>query len=128
MAGSITVTHTRLRGLEKYSVAWVSSAGGAVSGNAVSVAAGELMQVGFIPDAGGTQPTDLYDVVVNDANSLDVLNGAGANLSNSTASVVVPVIGSTTFRRTLEAGSLTPGISNAGASKGGTLVFLIRPL
>ena len=127
MAGSITVTTSKVGNLSKYRIAWVSDGAGAVSGNSFAVGDGILEQVRYIPDGGGTQPTDLYDVVINDANSVDVLAGGGANLSNVNTTVAVPLI-STYHRRVLEAGNLTPGITNAGASKGGTIDLLVRPV
>jgi hypothetical protein len=126
VAGSITVTTSEAgSGLTKYSVAWLSNASGAVTENSFNVRAGELVQVEYVPDAGGTQPTDAYDMTLLNANSLDVLGGGGANLSNATRTQAVPAV-STYFRRTLEAGALTPTISNAGNAKGGTLILLVR--
>lgn len=126
MAGSITVTTSRdANGLTKYSIAWVCDAAGAVSGNTFSVKAGELVQVGYTPNGGGTQPTDLYDVTMTDPDGADALAGTGANLSNATASKVVPVI-STYFRRYLAAGSYTPVVANAGNAKGGTIDLWVR--
>lgn len=129
MAGSITVTtsvaQTPLGMVSKYSIAWLSTAGGAVSANTFGVRAGELLQVAYIPDGGGTAPTDLYDVTMTDANGVDVLTGTGANLSGTLASVVTPAV-STSFRRYLEAGLLTPVVANAGSAKGGTIVLYIR--
>lgn len=125
MAGSITVTTTRVGPLTRYDIDWLSSAGGAVSANTFSVKTGELVEVRFTPDGGGTQPTDLYDLTMTDADGTDVLAGTGANLSNATATAVVPVI-STYFRRQLTAGDLTPVIANAGNAKGGNIVLLVR--
>lgn len=126
MAGSITVTSSEVGGgLVKYSVAWLSDASGNVSANTFDMMAGELMQVGYIPDAGGTQPTDLYDATLTDPNGVDILTGTGANLSNATKTVAVPAV-STYFRRTLEAGTYTPVIANGGNAKGGTIVLLVR--
>lgn len=126
MAGTVTTTTAdKGAGVTKYTVAWVSTAGGAVSGNAVSLKRGELIQVGYTPDGGGTQPTDLYDVTMTDAGGADILGGTGANLSNATATVTVPAIG-TYFRRWLEGGSYTPVVANAGNAKGGTIYLWVR--
>ncbi|MGE3856992.1 MAG: hypothetical protein AB7G21_08565 [Dehalococcoidia bacterium] len=126
MAGSVTVTTTELPGgITKYSIAWLSDAIGAVSGNAVALKAGTQLQAGFTPDAAGTQPTDAYDATMTDTNGVDILGGTGANLSNATATVAVPAV-STYFRRYLEAGNYTPVIANAGNAKGGTIVLLVQ--
>lgn len=125
MAGSITVTTTQVGALTQYSVAWVSDSSGNVSASSFAVKSGELMQVMFTPDGGDTQPSNAYDMAIADANGADVLAGAGADLSNSTATAAVPTI-STYFRRQVVAGNLTPNISNAGSAKGGTVALLIR--
>jgi len=126
MAGSITVTTTDLgRGVTKYSIAWVSGAGGDVSGNAFTVKTGELRQVKFVPDGGGTAPTDLYDVTVTDANGVDILGGTGANLSSTTAAIKIPVFGFQTDRLLLETGDLTPTVAAAGNAKGGTIILYV---
>lgn len=125
MAGSITVTTSKVGALTRYDIDWLSDASGVVSTNTFEVKTGELVEVRFTPDGGGTQPTDAYDLTIPDADGTDILAGTGANLSNAAASAVVPVI-STYFRRHLTAGDLTPTIANAGNAKGGNIVLLVR--
>lgn len=126
MAGSIAVTTTQPTSrVTKYSVAWLSDASGDVSANTFAVGYGTLVQVRFIPDSGGTQPTDAYDMTITDANGVDILSGGGSNLSNATSTTAVPAV-STYFRRTLEAGNLTPVVAAAGNAKGGTVTLLIE--
>jgi hypothetical protein len=139
MAGSITVTTSEVSGsgkIKKYSIAWVSDAAGAVSGNSFSMAPGSIIAVEFVPDSGGTQPTDLYDVTaLNDDHTTNVFDdGAGAsigaNLSNTTASHKVPFIGGGTVtyvRQWLHGGDYTPVIANAGNAKGGTINIYTTP-
>ena len=86
VAGSVTVTTVDLGGAyTEYSIAWLSSAGGVVTENPVAVKRGHIHEVKFVPDTGGTQPTDLYDVTLIDAISggADFLAGAGADLSQT---------------------------------------------
>lgn len=128
MAGSITVSRTRVGFLDKYTIAWVSDASGNVSGNSFNVEQpGELLQVQFTPDGGGTQPTNAYDLTMTDPAGFDVLGATGANLSNAASAQAVPVIG-TYFRRALDAVAHTPVVANAGNAKGGTFTLLVRPL
>lgn len=131
VAGSITVTPTDIGGgYTKYSVAWVSSAGGAVTENTFAAKRGRIQQAKFVPDAAGTQPTDQYDATVLDSAGWDVLLGLGANRSNATASVVPALDGNAGTPGTLgffEGGNLAPTIVNAGNAKGGTLVLIIGP-
>lgn len=121
MAGSITTTTSDLgSGITKYSIAWLSDASGVVSVSTVAVRRGRLAQIKYIPDAGGTQPTDLYDLTCLDANNVDVLAGDGANLSNANSKITVP-----TAPILLEAGNLVPTNANAGNAKGGTLILYV---
>ena len=131
VAGSITTTTSDLGGgYTKYSIAWVCSAGGVVSENAVAVKRGHIHQAKFIPDGGGTQPTDLYDLTLVDAISggVDHLTGIGANLSNATRKIGVPQVGdgTTAYQRVFhEGGDLYPTIAAAGNAKGGTIVLVM---
>lgn len=124
--GTVTVATTTVLGnVDRYTITWVSSAGGAVSGNAFTPR-GYLLEVKFVPATGGTQPSDQYDVTLVDGDGVDVLTQGGtshgANLSNASASRVlfttpVPLDGSTT---------LDLVVANAGNAKGGTVVILVR--
>lgn len=123
--GTVVVTVSNFRqvtDVTKYSIAWTSTAGGAVSGNALGIQRGWIFQAQFIPGAGGTQPTDLYDVVLNDAAGVDFLIGAGANLSNVTSKL--PTIWPHLYYDGTAPLDLV--ISNAGASKTGTFVLWVR--
>lgn len=129
MAGSITVTSSDIGGgYTKYSIAWVSDASGNVTANTLAVKRGRLHQVKFIPDAAGTQPSDLYDVTLLDADSVDLLLGLGADRSNAASSIVPRLDGQGGTSGPLcwyEGGTLTPTVANAGNAKGGTLVLYV---
>lgn len=128
-AGTLTVAATTVSpALTRYALTWVSTAGGAVSANLFDVRPGELVQVKFVPNSGGTQPTDLYDVTLVDENSVDLLAGGGANLSNATSTIKVPSFGATTLYRYVHDGlqRLDLVVANAGNAKGGTIYLWIR--
>jgi hypothetical protein len=120
--GTATVSTTTVLGnVDRHTITWVSSAAGAVSGNAFAVR-GYLVQVRFVPDSAATQPTDLYDATLVDDHGIDVLNSAGSNLSNSTSLLVVldpPVLldGSHTLDLVIAA---------AGNAKGGVVTAWVR--
>jgi len=125
MAGSITVTTADLGGsITRYTVAWTASAGGAVSGTTFDVKAGRLVEVRQLPSSGPTQPSNLYDVTVLDGNSVDVLVGGGANLSNSAPTYTAPAL-SSGYPVYLEAGQLTPTVANAGNATTGQVVLYV---
>jgi hypothetical protein len=117
--GTVTVTTTTLSDIRctKYSLAWVSDASGNVSGNAITPVVGFLVQIKFIPDGGGTAPSALYDIVLNDANGVDFLAGTGANLSATVSTIIVPTAPILYDATT----TLDLVVSNAGVSKGGTV-------
>lgn len=114
----------------KHTFAWTSAADGTAtvaSGLAVS---GQVQRVVFIPSATAA-PTDLYDVTLTDADSMDILAGQGANLSTSTSSSVCPGIpfddGTTTSVAPCVVDSiLTLNVTNAGDSKAGSVIVYVR--
>lgn len=86
---------------------------------------GWLLSVDSDPD-GSTVPTALWDFVVTDAGSRDLLGGAGANRSATDKDSVTPlrqgVAGPVEF-----SGDLTLTTSNAGSGIVVHTVFLLRP-
>jgi len=117
--------------MKRHICTWVSDdTTGAVSGT-VSAVNGILWKVTFKPDSGGTQPSNLYDVTLNDAYSVDTLAGQGANLANNANTSVVPGVpmkdGTTTSTHPCAIdGDLTLAVTNAGNSKGGVVVLYVR--
>jgi len=117
--GTVTITVTTASDIRttRYSLAWVSDASGNVNTNPFTPVQGQLTQIKFIPDGGGTAPTALYDVVLNDANGIDYLGGAGANLS-ATVSTQVRVAAPLLYDGV---STLDLNVTNSGVSKGGTV-------
>jgi hypothetical protein len=124
--GTATVTTANVRDgstrYVRYRIAWLCNASGAVSGNPFSVSAGRIVSVRFTPNLAGTQPTDQYDVTVLDTDSVDVIFGAGANLTNAAGAVT---------RLTIpfyQDGSrqLDVVVANAGNAKTGTVELMIQ--
>jgi len=122
-AGSVTVTSTIVgNGVVRYDIAWTSSAGGAVSSNSLSLIRGYLVQAQAVPGSGGTQPTDLYDLELENTNAVDLLDAEGANQSQTTAEFFqfhpAPYHDGVA--------SLDLVIANAGNAKTGTFSLWIR--
>lgn len=128
MAGSVTKTSTRYAGgVTRHRLAWTSDASGNVSANSVTLPPGMLVQVAFIPGAGGVQPTDLYDVTMtcDDHSSVNVLDGGsgtsvGADLSQTNSTHKTPMAASG-VRQWLHGGGYTLVVANAGNAKSGTV-------
>jgi hypothetical protein len=129
MAGSIALTTSDLGGgITKYSIAWTSDASGNVNGSSLALKRGRLLQVKFVPTNGGTEPSNDYSVALLDADGVDVLAGKGASLSNTAASIAVPVVSSTSpafIDSTL--GNFTPTVSAAGNVTNGRIDLFIGP-
>ena len=127
MAGSIALTTSDLGGgITKYSIAWTSDASGNVNGTAVALKRGRLLQVKFAPSNGGTQPSNNYVATLIDADGVDLLAGKGATLSNTAASVAVPIV-STVSPAFVDPGNFTPTISAAGNVTNGRIDLYVGP-
>lgn len=120
--GTTTITYSGTRP-KKVTLAWTSTAGGAVAGTPTVQVRGEIVRVTFVPGTAGNQPTDLYDVTLLDTSGVDVLAGLGANLSNAAVSHTCPLIGNgvTTNQRMAINDTLELQVANAGATKKGTV-------
>ncbi len=133
--GSFTVTVADVGAFTtRYTWAWTSSAGGAVSGNPLtSVRRGLILQVKFVPGTGGNQPTNNYTVALNDTDGLDVLGGVGqgTNLVNTGPQVKVPLYGASAtalFFQYFNDGTqqLDLVVAGAGASKQGSVIVWVQ--
>ena len=125
MAGSITTVTSKNNGVVKYQMTCTSDASGDVDVDAIPMVQGEIVSVHYSPSA--TTPSDNYDVVMNDSNSVDILTGTGANLSNSTHTYVVPAL-STYFPVFIEEGSYDLVVSNLGNAKGCIVTVYVRAM
>lgn len=126
MAGTATVTAAGVgNGTERfirYTIAWVATAGGAVSANPFTVAAGYVTQARF--NTGSPAPTTLYDVTVVDTGSVDVLGGQGADITVSGAIDVVKTLTVPFYQDGSRQLDLV--VANAGAGGAGTITLMIR--
>lgn len=121
---------TEDNGVRKVTINWTSDASGDVSSSIKNVY-GTLRRVVFAPVASAS-PTASYDIVINDITGVDVLEGAGANLSATAATDAVPLVATTVQSGTayegtkvVVAGNLDLAITNAGASKQGLLTLYV---
>jgi len=127
-AGSISITKSATRTIKKLIMDWLSDASGDVNGVLSGVISGEILRATFIPDGGGTAPTNLYDVTLEDEDGIDLVGGKGANLSNTVTTSIAPLIGdgTTTNRPVAVDGTLELKVSNAGNAKGGIVSVYFR--
>ena len=123
MAGSaMTFTEYRLGTVKKLKVAWTSdSATGAVSGTSTYEYEGRLIGAITVPGTAGDQPSDNYDIAVNDADSVDVALGALANRDELNTEFVAEA-----SMAGLANSKITVAVTAAGNSKKGTIYLFIR--
>jgi hypothetical protein len=128
MAASITQTVSQRGSIERIDLAWTAHTDGTGTLTATDIY-GTLVQVQFAP--GSVTPTNLYDLTLTDANSVDVLAGYGANLSSTLSARRVPLVtagdGTTLAPMPMViAGNLTLNITNAGTSTTGTVTLYLK--
>lgn len=127
--GTNTITYRDSAVIKKIIMDWTSDASGDVSGTATAFREGEILRVDFIPDSGGTQPTDQYDVTLTDPDSIDVLAGVGANQGNAASESLFPALTNGTAGNSgpvFFVGALSLVVANAGNAKGGKVIVYYR--
>lgn len=124
--GTVTVTEERSASVKKIVFDWLSVNGGGDAGKATKSTTytytGVLERAVFVPDAAATQPTNLYDVAVNDEDGHDVLCGLGADLSNAAYVSKTPANG----LGAVVNDTLSLSVTNAGNAKGGIVILYLR--
>jgi hypothetical protein len=75
-------------------------------------------------DPGATAPTAAYDIVLNNARSLDILGGAGANKSATLTERVFPNVSTGLGFPTVAGETLTLGISGNSTNSGNGVIKL----
>lgn len=120
MAGTVTTTEITHNSVKKVKFAWTSSSGGAADATTTATFDGKMIQVTTVPD-GTAAPTDNYDVEVQDADGVDLLQGNGANRDTAvTEHIAEASLGAV-------AGSkLTLAVTNAGDTKEGAVYVYLR--
>lgn len=88
-----------------------------------SIIKGKILDMGkVIP--GATTPTDAFDVVVNDEDSVDLFGGEFASCTSGSTTTAYPYDG-TNYGTRLITGAITPQVTGAGNSKTGSIVLHI---
>lgn len=120
MAGTVVTTETTHTSVKLIKFDWLSSAAGAADATTTAYFDGLLIKVATVPDGGGTQPSDQYDLTLTTANGIDLLAGQGANRSNVNTEYITSGMGGCAGEK------VTLGITNGGNAKGGVVYVYIR--
>lgn len=124
---TMSVAVTQRTGQQDYSryhkitYTFVSAADGTATGATTGRFTGKIEAAQFIPDGGPTQPTNLFDVAVTDGDGHDVLAGAGADRPNTGVSILASASLGVVVNDVL-----TLNVSNAGDTKGGSVVLYLK--
>ena len=124
MAASVTKTEQTIGVIKKITWAWTSHTDGKVAVATVGASTentfnGEIVRLVTVPAPGGDAPTT-YNVLVYDADNVDVLVGTGATRHIANTEQVVADLGIVANDK------LTLYIENAGSGKKGTVHLYIR--
>jgi hypothetical protein len=118
----VTITQDAIEyPIQKVSWDWLCTDLGVVSSAASGWYCGKIVKVSLASDSGGTAPTNLYDVTIEDGDGLDVLSGEGADV---TAAATV-YINDPTKMLWVRSGTLTLKVAHAGDAKGGVVTLYI---
>ena len=110
----------------KHTFTFVAVAGVATVASTVAIS-GQILRV--VIDPGSPAPTNLYDMTLTDSDSVDVLAGRGADLSDTATTNICPGTplkdGTTTSVVPMVVDSiLTLNITNAGTGVGTVVVYV----
>lgn len=119
MAGTVVTTQKRQSSIKSAVIDWTSSAGGAADG--AFDMDGVIQTIVTNPGAG--PPTASYDIVLNDADGIDLAMGLLANRSSTATEGVCPLLNS---QRVAYAGSVTVAVSAAGSATQGRITVNYR--
>lgn len=120
MAGTVTTTEQTFGSVKRVKFEWTSSSGGAADATTSATFDGKLIQVATVPD-GTAAPTADYDVAVNDADGVDLLQGNGADRSaTATEHIAEANLGA------VASSALTLAVTNAGDTNEGTVYVYLR--
>lgn len=117
---SVTMTHDNTNPVKVITLDWISDDAAGTATKALGTITGKLIALVTKPSGGGTAPTNLYDITITDAYSIDVLQGVGADRS-STLTQQVPIVFSGTSAHPIVRDVLTLNIAAAGNAKQGTV-------
>jgi hypothetical protein len=119
-AAIVTKTEEIFGTVKKVSWAITSSDTGTATSTTDYSFSGEILRLVVKPGAAAVQPTDQFDIAINDADGYDTLAGQGANLSNAATTTAVASMGCVANDK------LSLSASNMGDQKTATVIVYIR--
>jgi len=117
---AVTVTDKRHDNFIKLTFTVTTETDGTATGVTTYKITGEVFRFVVVPGVGGNQPTNLFDIELQDADGYDTLLGLGTNLSNADTTTAVASMGVVVHD------VLTLAVTNAGSVKTMTVVAYIK--
>lgn len=134
MAGTVTITRRfghpggKSFGLEEVKISWTGDATDGSVPNTTLELSGTIERV--VTNPGSTAPTANYDIVIEDQDGIDVMQGALANRHTSNSEEVIPTkagSAASTFSKITVHGTHTFKLTNNSvASATGTVIIYMR--
>ena len=122
--GVVTISEETFGTVRKVVFSWTSGTGADANlaeKTTANTYSGKIERLVTVPGTAGDQPTNLYDVVLNDEDGTDVLMGAGADRSNATTQQVLA-----TSLGIVANDKLTLSVSGGGDTKKGEVYLYLR--
>ena len=117
MAGAVVITEVTHTVPKKITFAWD---GATVDGTTTAYFNGVLLLVATVPGTAGAQPTDNYDLELNNADGVDMLAAQGANRDETNTEFISSGMGAFTDEQ------MVLSITNAGAGGEGVVYVWLR--
>jgi len=127
---------SRFRNMTKVTITWTSAANGTVATSPLEQIDGDLIKAVTIPAAGGSAPTDNYDIDITDAAGVNILTNCKVGLHDrdtaNTEEQYFFVLNNDSTALSMAKSPvvcdiLTVTVTNAGDTKSGTIILYFRP-
>lgn len=116
----VTITEEVFGTIKKVKFSVVSATDGTATATTDNAFSGEVLRLVVVPGSAALQPTDNFDIAINDADGYDILAGQGADLSNAATSTKVGSMGCVANDK------LSLAASNMGDQNGATIIVYLR--
>jgi len=123
-SGTSTITEIDWASVQKVTLDWRADSAGTVDTVTTKRYTGIIWRVSVQPDT-GRLPLDNYDLVVYDEDTVDVLDGDGANLDSLTTYNLTPV-STKTIETAIMGSTLRFVVANAGSAGCGKVHVYVR--
>jgi len=116
----VTTTEEKQTWVKKVKFSIVSATDGTADATTSLDYTGEVVRLVASPGTTGSQPTNAFDVVVNDEDGYDILAAQGANLSNAAVTTIVASLGCIANDR------MSVSVTNMGDQKSADIIVYLR--